>query len=742
MLTEFMVVIFGLSVVMGIVFGLKRRADFSIIRCVVVVLFWMVSVPVFMILSIGDLVKGVMAGVEAAIDGLSLGINSMSADGPVGGHAIKKKENLKTRDSLQKNTQQCSYFFGRIAARAAGFIGFRRSMRNFDTRFRPPDMSPPDWHKYKDSQAAGLGAFISPHTPGGTRYPFEEDYRIVERMPSGGSTAKLFKVQKLVNGKGQGDLLVLKYFDLQRGSNLENIVRESGSVQQAMRLGIVTDARTSRDFYYYVLPFYHGENLSLAVARLHRDISTGEALPNHALEQILIWAQEVVSEISRYHKNGLFHKDIKPDNIIVSLNKAFLIDVGLVTPMDSGLLLTTHGTEYFRDPEMVRMAIQETLIKDTDCAKFDIYSLGATLYYMLEGTFPASGSLSRYTRKVPYVLQCITNKAMTDMEKRYDNIEDMLHDIQDALYMAKAEGWDNVKVSDLYSFGGDSGMVYMAPGDEFNASYTPGRHMPREDEPLDDYIPTGTPAAGDYRFQVDAQPVEAVVEGPVNVVRKPARFTSLIWGLLAAVILLAAALPFSKLVNVQGHSKYAQAGQDTSTIPPIPSIQQVKQNSLNIREVPAKVASEFTSFKHAVLKKLVSMSRVYDVDKVPVLLIDADRHTVKQEDNSEFVLLREVYDRFARDSIPLAELLSPAQERQLQDSMVKHISDDPESTLLQWVEQQNKTGTAPYILYLNLEKIDSPNATRLLLVKLHMHYEREDYLSSFEFQIPAVTFKK
>ena len=34
------------------------------------------------------------------------------------------------------------------------------------------------------------------------------------------------------------------------------------------------------------------------------------------------------------------------------------MDFGLVTPLRSAMTLTTHGTEYFRDPEMVRMALK------------------------------------------------------------------------------------------------------------------------------------------------------------------------------------------------------------------------------------------------------------------------------------------------------------------------------------------------------------------------------------------------
>jgi serine/threonine protein kinase len=83
------------------------------------------------------------------------------------------------------------------------------------------------------------------------------------------------------------------------------------------------------------------------------------------------------------------------------------------------MTLTTHGTEYFRDPELVRMALKGVKVHEVDGTKFDIFAAGAVLYSMIENSFPAHGVLSQITKRCPEALRWIVRRAMTDYDKRY-----------------------------------------------------------------------------------------------------------------------------------------------------------------------------------------------------------------------------------------------------------------------------------------------------------------------------------
>ena len=144
---------------------------------------------------------------------------------------------------------------------------------------------------------------------------------------------------------------------------------------------------------------------------------------------MLGYMSDVVATLNTYHRGGLWHKDIKPENIVVHAGQAHVVDLGLVTSLRSAMTLTTHGTEYFRDPEMVRMALRGVKVHEVDGAKFDIYGAAAVLYFALEGTFPSHGGLSTITKRCPDAVKWIVRRGMTDYNQRYASADMMLRDI-------------------------------------------------------------------------------------------------------------------------------------------------------------------------------------------------------------------------------------------------------------------------------------------------------------------------
>ncbi|MFO0935982.1 MAG: protein kinase [Gemmataceae bacterium] len=127
---------------------------------------------------------------------------------------------------------------------------------------------------------------------------------------------------------------------------------------------------------FLVMEFVDGESLG---QRVERDGPIPE------LEAIKIIAQ-VCDGLHKAHKQSLIHRDVKPDNILVTREGvAKLTDMGLVKDVDAELNLTRTGrglgTPHFMSPEQFRNA------KNAD-VKCDIYSLGATLYMMVTGEVP------------------------------------------------------------------------------------------------------------------------------------------------------------------------------------------------------------------------------------------------------------------------------------------------------------------------------------------------------------------
>jgi serine/threonine protein kinase len=141
---------------------------------------------------------------------------------------------------------------------------------------------------------------------------------------------------------------------------------------------------------YLVMEFVEGESLG---QKLEREGRMSEQ------DAIRIIAQ-VAQGLHRAHKEGMVHRDVKPDNVLIrSDGIAKLADLGLVKETETDLNLTKTGrglgTPHFMAPEQFRNA------KGAD-ARCDIYSLGATLYQMVTGELPfkSSGPLDAWMKKI------------------------------------------------------------------------------------------------------------------------------------------------------------------------------------------------------------------------------------------------------------------------------------------------------------------------------------------------------
>jgi hypothetical protein len=134
---------------------------------------------------------------------------------------------------------------------------------------------------------------------------------------------------------------------------------------------------------YLVMQFVEGGSLRDLLLERNRPLSPFEAV------EFITWS---LAGLEFMHRNGVLHRDLKPDNILLKKNAAGpvipkITDLGLAKKYteSGGTILTQKGTALgtilYMPPEQ---------IKDTRSVKepADLYSLGITLYELLTGQFP------------------------------------------------------------------------------------------------------------------------------------------------------------------------------------------------------------------------------------------------------------------------------------------------------------------------------------------------------------------
>ncbi len=215
-------------------------------------------------------------------------------------------------------------------------------------------------------------------------------YDLVERIAEGGMGA-IYKGRH----RESGQIVAIKVMPRHMASNPTLLRRFEQEFKVASSLdheNIVRaiDYGSVGSMPYLVMEFVDGESLG---ARLERD----GRLPHAEAVRLIV---QVAQGLHRAHKQGLVHRDVKPDNILVTgEGVAKLADLGLVKSSDDDMNLTKTGrglgTPHFMAPEQFREA------KKVD-ARADVYSLGATLYQMVTGELPfrSNGPLDAWMKKI------------------------------------------------------------------------------------------------------------------------------------------------------------------------------------------------------------------------------------------------------------------------------------------------------------------------------------------------------
>ncbi|MGI6094231.1 MAG: Stk1 family PASTA domain-containing Ser/Thr kinase [Lachnospiraceae bacterium] len=196
----------------------------------------------------------------------------------------------------------------------------------------------------------------------------------------------------------------------------------------------VFDVGEEDGIYYIVMELVEGITLKEYIARKGK-LSIKEATSI---------AIQVSMGLEAAHDHNIVHRDVKPQNIIISTDgKVKVTDFGIARAASSNTISSNvMGSVHYSSPEQVRGGYSD--------AKSDIYSLGITIYEMVTGRVPFEGDTtvaiaikhlqeeitppSQFNPQLPFALEQIILKCtQKSVDRRYGNMADVIADLKRSL---------------------------------------------------------------------------------------------------------------------------------------------------------------------------------------------------------------------------------------------------------------------------------------------------------------------
>lgn len=247
----------------------------------------------------------------------------------------------------------------------------------------------------------------------------------------GGGMATVYKARDNILGR----IVAVKILREQYAEDEPFVARFRREAQSAANLthpNIVSvyDVGQSDDIHYIVMEFVAGQSLKELLNK-----TNGQPLP---LERAVNIAAQILAGLEYAHRSGLIHRDIKPQNVLLTGDGTVKVtDFGIAKSVsdlsltDAGMAL---GTAHYFSPEQAK--------GERVTPQSDIYALGVTLFEMITGRLPfesenAVGLAYKHIGEpppspralnpnVPLRLEAIVLKAMAkDPLQRYNSAADM-----------------------------------------------------------------------------------------------------------------------------------------------------------------------------------------------------------------------------------------------------------------------------------------------------------------------------
>ena len=209
-----------------------------------------------------------------------------------------------------------------------------------------------------------------------------DDYEIVRLIGRGGMGAVY-----LARDRALERLVAIKVLPPGAATDagvLERFRREAKTVASLQHVGIVPlyAFGERRGLCWFVMGYVRGESLGSRIDReTILDVETSRTL-----------LAQVAEALDHAHRQGIVHRDIKPDNILIddTSGRAMLTDFGIARAdtLQAGTSLTqvgsVMGTPHYMSPE-------QATAEPTIDGRSDLYSVGVVGYQMLSGTLPFDG---------------------------------------------------------------------------------------------------------------------------------------------------------------------------------------------------------------------------------------------------------------------------------------------------------------------------------------------------------------
>ncbi len=319
-------------------------------------------------------------------------------------------------------------------------------------------------------------------------------YEVLEKIGTGGMSdvyrAKDHKLSRFVAVK------VLKQEFSENKDFLQKFRSEAQSAAGLMHPNIVNvyDVGEENGSHYIVMELVEGITLKKYIEKKAR-LSVREAVSI---------AIQVAQGIEAAHNNHIIHRDIKPQNVIISMDgKVKVTDFGIAKAATSNTITSNvMGSVHYTSPEQVRGGFSDE--------KSDIYSLGITLFEMLTGRVPFNGDTTvavaikhiqeqmpsprEFVPEIPISLEKIVLKCtQKSPDRRYQSAPELIEDLKRSL-ISPDEDFVKLVTEDT------TGETKEISQQELSAI----RHVTSKRDKMDAQMATGTVTEENYPQEEDS----------------------------------------------------------------------------------------------------------------------------------------------------------------------------------------------------------------------------------------------